>query len=345
MMGCHHGAKNSLDKNYLYFAEKHGCRIYPETKVVDVTPLNGKEDGSDGYRVRTVKSTALFNKQPRIWTAGGIVFAASALGTMDLMFRVKQRGSLPRLSDTLGTRVRTNAESLIGVRVPRTKDDLSKGVAIGSGIYLDEHTHIEATRYPAGSDSMGLLGTVMARGSGFHRILIWFFGLIGSLIRHPWRTVRILHPFGFAKECMILLCMQALEGHIEMKLGRPWYWPFRKVLISRGGKIPTNIPQANDFAQKLAEVSGGTAMSMLNEILFDIPGTAHIMGGCPMGRSAEDGVVDHACRVFNYRNMFACDGSILSANLGVNPSLTITALSERAMSLVPEAEALSPQGK
>jgi cholesterol oxidase len=273
------------------------------------------------------------------------VFAASALGTMDLMFRVKQKGSLPRLSDALGTRVRTNAESLIGVRVPRTKDDLSKGVAIGSGIYLDEHTHIEATRYPAGSDSMGLLGTVMARGSGFHRILIWFFGLIGSLIRHPWRTVRILHPFGFAKECIILLCMQALEGHIEMKLGRPWYWPFRKVLISRGGKIPTNIPQANDFAQKLAEVSGGTALSMLNEILFDIPGTAHIMGGCPMGRSAEDGVVDHACRVFNYRNMYACDGSILSANLGVNPSLTITALSERAMSLVPETEALSSQGR
>lgn len=337
MMGCRHGAKNSLDKNYLYFAGKHGCRIYSETKVVDVAPLNGKEDGSDGYRVRAVKSTALFRKEPRTWTARGIVFAASALGTMDLMFRLKQRGSLPRLSDALGTRVRTNAESLIGVRVPRTKDDLSKGVAIGSGIYLDEHTHIEATRYPAESDSMGLLATVMARGSGIRRIAFWFLGLIGSLLRRPWRTLRALHPFGFARESMILLCMQTLEGHIDMQLGRPWYWPFRKVLLSRGQRIPANIPQANDFAQKLAEVSGGTAMSMLNEILFDIPGTAHIMGGCPMGRSEADGVVDHACRVFRYRNMYACDGSVLSANLGVNPSLTITALSERAMSLVPAA--------
>jgi cholesterol oxidase len=188
---------------------------------------------------------------------------------------------------------------------------------------------------------MGLLATVMARGSGVQRIIIWFLGLFGNLLRHPWRTIRALHPFGFAKESMILLCMQTLDGYISMKLGRPWYWPFRKVLISRGAKIPTNIPQANDFAQKLAEVSGGTAMSMLNEILFDIPGTAHIMGGCPMGRSAADGVVDHACRVFNYQNMYACDGSILSANLGVNPSLTITALSERAMSLVAEAKAVT----
>lgn len=336
MMGCHHGAKNSLDQNYLYFTEKRGGKIFAETRVVDVAPLNGKADGSNGYEVRTVKSTAWFRKQPRRFTARGVVFAASALGTMDLMFRLKQGGSLPALSDQLGTRVRTNAESLIGVRVPHSKDDLSKGVAIGSGIYLDEHTHIEATRYPAGSDAMGLLATLLTKGQpGWTRVLLWLKTLFAALLSHPFKTARSLHPFGWASESIILLCMQTLDGHIDMKLGRPWFWPFQKVLMSHGRKIPTFIPQANEFAQKLAEVSGGAAMSMVSEILFNVPSTAHIMGGCPMGASAGEGVVDHRCRVFGYHNMYACDGSVLSANLGVNPSLTISAVAERAMSFIP----------
>src|SRR3954470_23277665 len=142
MMGCHENAKNTLDKNYLYLAEKHGARVFPETRVVDVVPRNGKADGSDGYEVRKVSSTAFLAKDPHRFTCRGVVFAASALGTMDLLFRLKQSGSLPALSGQLGNRVRTNAESLIGVRVPRSPDDLSKGIAIGSGIYLDEHTHI-----------------------------------------------------------------------------------------------------------------------------------------------------------------------------------------------------------
>lgn len=336
MMGCLHGAKNSLDKNYLYFAEKRGARIFAETRVVDVRPLGDRGDGSEGYEVRTVRSTAFLFKRARRFTARGVVFAASALGTMDLLFRLQQGGSLPALSGRLGTQVRTNAESLIGVRVPHSKDDLSKGVAIGSGIYLDEHTHIEATRYPAGSDSMGLLATLLTKGQpGRARIQLWLKTLVTAFIVHPFKTARILHPFGWASESIILLCMQTMDGCIRMKLGRPWFWPFKKILMSHGPKIPTFIPQANEFAQKLAEVSGGTPMSMVSEILFNVPGTAHIMGGCPMGRSAGDGVVDHQCRVFGYRNMYACDGSILSANLGVNPSLTITALAERAMSLIP----------
>src|ERR1039457_2856 len=146
MVGCRHNAKNSLDKNYLYFAEKHGAKVFAETKVVDVRPLNGKADGSDGYEVRTIKSTAFFRKQPRRFTCRGVVFAASALGTMHLRFRLKRKGSLPAISDQLGNRVRTNSESLIGVRVPHSKEDLSKGIAIGSGFYLDDHTNIEATR-------------------------------------------------------------------------------------------------------------------------------------------------------------------------------------------------------
>jgi cholesterol oxidase len=148
---------------------------------------------------------------------------------MDLLFRLKEEGSLPAVSGQLGKRVRTNAESLIGVRVPHCPEDLSKGVAIGSGIYIDEHTHIEATRYPSGSDSLGLLATPLAGGRpGWNRILTWMGVLARSLLRHPLHTVRCLHPFGWARESLVLLCMQSTESHIEMRSARPWYWPFRR---------------------------------------------------------------------------------------------------------------------
>ena len=337
MVGCRYNAKNTLDKNYLYLAEKHGARVFPETKVVDVRPLH-RTGGADGYEVGTVKSTAWLRLQPRRFTCRAVIFAASALGTMDLLFRLKEKGSLEGLSGRLGSRVRTNAESLIGVRVPRSRDDLSAGVAIGSGIYIDEHTHIEATRYSAGSDLLGLLATVLTGGEpGKGRILLWLRTLAAGLLRHPWRTVRCLHPFGFARETIIFLCMQALDGDIGMRLGRPWYWPFQRVLMSHGKRIPTFIPAANEFAGTLASLAGGTPVSTLTEILFDMPTTAHILGGCPMAAAPSDGVVDRRNRVFGYRNMYICDGSVLAANLGVNPSLTICALTERAMSFIPPA--------
>ena len=334
MMGCRYNAKNTLDKNYLYFAEKNGARIFEETRVVDVSPLHSP-DGENGYEVRTVKSTAWLRRQPRRFTAKAVVFAASALGTMDLLFRMKHRGHLPAISDQLGNRVRTNAESLVGIRTPRSAQDLSKGVAIGSGIYIDRNTHIEATRYPAGSDSIGLLATLLADGRpGWNRILTWFGVLCGSLLRRPLGTIRCLHPFGFARETLIFLCMQSTENHIEMRCGRPWYWPFRHSLYSRGNRVPTYIPQANEFARRTAELAGGIPLSLVNEILFDIPGTAHVLGGCPIGRTRTEGVVDAQHRVFGYRNLYICDGSVIAANLGVNPSLTIAALAERAMSFI-----------
>jgi cholesterol oxidase len=185
---------------------------------------------------------------------------------------------------------------------------------------------------------MGLLATVLTDGEpGRKRILLWLQVLAGSLLRHPLRTLRSLHPFGWARESIILLCMQTLDGHIEMRLGRPWFWPFRRVLRSQGRRIPTFIPQANHFARKIAAAIGGTPMSMVTEILFDVPGTAHILGGCPMADSAERGVVDAQNRLFGYRNLYVCDGSVIAANLGVNPSLTICALTERAMSHIPPA--------
>ena len=338
MMGCRYNAKNSLDKNYLYFAEKYGARVFAETKVVDVACLKGNADGSEGYEVRTVKSTAWLRKDPRRFTCRGVIFAGSALGSMDLLFRLKESGSLPAVSDQLGQRVRTNAESLIGVRVPGAPIDLSKGVAIGSGIHLDEYTHIEAVRYPKGSDFMGLLCTLLTGGRpGWSRILLMLKTFVAAMFRHPVRTVRSLHPFGWAGETLILLCMQTLEGYINMRLGRLWFWPFKKVLVTSGSRIPTFIPQANDFARKIAQMIGGTPMSMITEILFDIPSTAHILGGCAIADSPARGVVDRQNRVFGYKNMYVCDGSVVAANLGVNPSLTICALTERAMTYIPPA--------
>ncbi|PSH04476.1 MAG: cholesterol oxidase [Acidobacteria bacterium] len=338
MMGCRNGAKNTLDQNYLYFAEKNGAQIFPETKVVDVKPLKGAADGGEGYEVRTVNSLAWMRKRSKLFTCRSVVFAASSLGTTELLFRLKDKGSLTAISDQLGKHIRTNSESLIGVRVAGSREDLSKGVAIGSGIYIDENTHVEAVRYPDGSDAMSFLSTILTGGRpGFGRISLWARNLSVSLIRHPLKTLRILQPFGWARECVILLCMQALDSHIDMCWVRPWFWPFRKFLVSRGTKVPTFIPKANEFAQIFARIAGGTAMSMLPEILFDVPGTAHCLGGCVIGDSPANGVVDSQHRVFGYKNMYVCDGSVISANLGVNPSLTITALAERAMTFIPRA--------
>ncbi|AHM61077.1 glucose-methanol-choline oxidoreductase [Flammeovirgaceae bacterium 311] len=337
MMGCRHGAKNTLDLNYLYLAEKRGAHIFPETKVVDVKPLGNKADGSEGYQVTTESSTSFFRKNRKTFSCRGVVFSASALGTMELLFQLKDKGSLPRISSKLGSYVRTNCESLIGVRTAG-KVDYSRGVAIGSGIYIDDHTHIEATRYPSGSDAMSLMTTLLTIGRPDpSRILVLLKNLLLSFLRHPVKTFRVLQPAGWARQSVIMLCMQALEGHINMRYKRSWYWPFAKSMQSSGHKIPTFIPEANDFAQKLSALSGGTAMSMVSEILFNIPSTAHILGGCVMAQSATAGVIDHRHRVFGYKNMYVCDGSVVSANLGVNPSLSITALSERAMSFLPPA--------
>jgi cholesterol oxidase len=337
-MGCRYGAKNTLDLSYLYLAEKHGARVFPETRVVDVKPLAGSAVGSDGYEVHTVRSTSWTRLRHQHFTCGGVVFAASSLGTMELLFQLREKGSLPAISPQLGKHVRTNSESLIGARVPSSSEDLSQGIAIGSRIHIDEHTHIEAVRYPRGSDTMSFLTTLLTDGRpGPWRIALWLKNICGAVVRHPFRALRMFQPFGWARESVILLCMQALDGHIEMRWQRPWFRPFHKALVSRGNKVPTYIPQANEFAKRFAQIAGGSPMSMLPEIIFNIPGTAHCIGGCVIAASDERGVVDFRQRVFRYKNMYICDGSVIGANLGVNPSLTITALAERAMGFIPPA--------
>jgi cholesterol oxidase len=329
MVGCRYNAKNTLDKNYLYFAEKRGAKVIAETRVTEIRPLG--EDGSAGYEIDTERSTARLFKHKQTLRARNVVLSASALGTLDLLLKMKLRGVLPALSDRLGEGVRTNSESILGVRVPGARFDMSKGIAIGSGIHLDRFTHIEATRYSRGSDFLGLIATMMVTGSGRMRILKW----IGSMFRHPIKFARAAWPFGWARQTLILLVMQTIDATLRMTLRRRWYWPFSKRLSTVGARIPTNIPQANEFALRAAEQVGGTALTSTSEILFDMPMTAHCIGGAVMGTTAADGVIDSQHRVFGYRNLYVVDGSAVGANLGVNPSLTITALAERAMSFIP----------
>jgi cholesterol oxidase len=239
---------------------------------------------------------------------------------------------LPSISSRLGKKVRTNSESILGVRFPKGGDSMSGGLAGGASFYLNERTHIGVVRYPEGSDAIGLMMTPLSGGRpGLDRVLKWML----TLIRHPLRALQVHNPIGFARQTMLLLVMQTAEAHLNIRLKRKKILPFSKSFVTEGKRIPSSIPDADDFARRAAEKFGGIATTMLSEVLLNIPTTAHCMGGCVMGRNADGGVVDAKSRVFGYKNMMVCDGSVLSANLGVNPSLTITALTEHAMSHVP----------
>jgi cholesterol oxidase len=334
MVGCRYGGKNTLDKNYLYLAERGGAEVFPETLVTDARPVNGTADGGDGYEIHTESSTGLLFKNRHIYRARGVVFSGGVLGTVKLLMESKLRGSLPLLSDQLGQVVRTNSESIIGVQFPESAGDMSEGVAIGSGVWIDDHTHIEATRYSAGSDALGLLLTPLPKTtSGANRIISW----LNAILRHPLRFLKVINPIGMAKRTNILLVMQDYDGRIKLRLKRSFFPPFRQKLATSGEPIPACIPQANSFAERMAEESGGTPVTAITEILFNVPTTAHILGGATMGENPATGVIDGENRVFNYKNMYVCDGSVVSANLAVNPSLTITALTEQAMSHIKPA--------
>ncbi|MDV6236047.1 GMC family oxidoreductase [Leptospira ellisii] len=338
MVGCRYNAKNTLDKNYLHFAEKAGAEIFAETKAARLIPLG--EDGSEGYEIHTERSTSFFGFPKRILKAKGVVLSAGVLGTLGVLLRMKEEGILPKLSNKLGHVVRTNSESLIGVTLKDKNADLSHGIAITSSVFPDEHTHIEPVRYSDGADAMnGLAAGVIVDGGGKIPRQLRF---LIEVLKHPVSSISLLNPIGFARRTIILLVMQTVDNSIEIVRKRRWIWPFRRTLSSTqesGEKIPTYIPVANEFARRLAKITNGVARSSINEALLDIPATAHILGGCNIGETSESGVVDLQNRVFGYRNLLVCDGSMIPANLGVNPSLTIAALAERAMSFVP------PKGK
>jgi cholesterol oxidase len=330
MCGCRYNAKNTLDKNYLYLAEKRGVTVIPETEVTDILPRGPAE-----YEIRTKRVTDFILKRKETFRSKGIVLAAGVLGTVPLLFRCRDRGSLVRISDRVGTFVRTNSEALVGATARERDVDYSKGISIASGFYPDDDTHIEMVRYGAGHDFMGTLGTILTGGGG--KVPRWV-RLLGSVFRHPLDFARLLTPFGWAKRTGILLVMQPAHNHLRLDLKRRWWWPFSKLVDSEwssDAKVPKFFPVANDAAERLAEKMDGIPSSLLPEVVFHLTSTAHILGGCPMGGSPSEGVIDPYGRVFGYENLYIADGSIIPANLSVNPSLTITALSEWVMSHIP----------
>ncbi len=334
MVGCRHGAKNTLVKNYLWFAEKLGVEILPERQVTEITPL-GSEDGSDGYRVTSRRAGAwLTRRRTNNLTARGVVVAAGALGTNKLLADCRHRGSLPRLSDRVGHVVRSNSESIQAVTAPDDERNFAESVAITSSIYPHPDTHIEVVTYGHGGDLMSRLFTVMTGpGTRVTRPLKW----VGAMLRHPLRTLRLLWPLGWSRRTVILLVMQTTDAAMRLV-------PKRK-LLRRGIRLqteqdperpnPTYIPAAGRVAEWFAQRTGGIAQSGITESSLNIPTTAHILGGAVIGDGPEHGVVDAANRVYGYENLMVCDGAAIPANPGVNPSLTITALAEHAMAQVP----------
>jgi cholesterol oxidase len=328
MTGCKVGAKNVLLKNYLHFAIQNGAEIRANQKVVDIIPDKG------GYTVTARHPGALALRRTTYHT-NGIVVAAGVLGTLRLLSSLKEKGRIP-VSERLGDSVRTNSESLLGVRCFGKDVNLAEGVAITSGIYLDPETHVEPVRYPAGSNIMGLITTLLTdKETGKNRVIL----LLKNILRHPFLALKALWPGKWAKQSIILLVMQSRDNRIRLKSKRKWFGGIKLKSSLEPGveRVPVYIPKANEYARKMAELFHGVAMSNIYEVLFDTPLTAHILGGCPIGTSPDDGVVDTRQHLFGVDNFLVVDGSVIPANLGVNPSLTITAMSERAMSLIPDA--------
>ena len=331
MVGCREGAKNTLVKNYLWFAEKRGVDILPERAAVDIRPI-GAEDGADGYVVTTERPGAWFRKQRRTFTARGIVMSAGALGTNQLLAQCKLSGSLPRISGRLGHLVRTNSESILAVTLPEGMARPWNDVAISASVYPRADTHIEFVTYGKHGDAMALLYTLLTGdGTRLTRPLMW----LGNIVRHPLTFLRTLWPVGWSRRTVLFLVMQSLDNAIAFRAKRGLFGGVSLTTEQDPEKPnPTFIEIGNRAAAWLAQKTGGYAQSMVLEAWANIPTTAHILGGAVIGRDAASGVVDQQNRLFGYRNFLVCDGSTVPANPGVNPSLTITAMTEHAMSRV-----------
>jgi cholesterol oxidase len=329
MVGCRFNAKNTLDKNYLYFAEAKGARVIPETTVVDL------ERSGDSWIVTTHRSGAWFKKRTRAFRAHQIVFSAGALGTTRLLLELAEKGRLPNLSDRIGYQTRTNSEALVGA-VARSRDvDYSAGIAITSSIHPNDETHIEPVRYGKGSNALGLLATILVDGGPGMPRQLRFLGQAG---RHPITFLRSLSVWHWSERGIILLVMQTRDNSLRMLRKKGGFRTRLTTEQGSGEPNPTYIPEANEAARLAAIEMNGMGGSTLNEVLIDTPTTAHILGGAPIGRDADHGVIDSYHRVFGCEGLHVVDGAAIGANLGVNPSLTITAMAERAMSLWPNAD-------
>lgn len=327
MVGCRHNAKNTLDRNYLYLAEQLGVRIMAESNVQSIRAVAG------GYKVETVCSTS-FRRRPRTFRCRGVILAAGVLGSVALLLRCRQTGSLPSISEQLGRFVRTNSETLVGGTRRRGNRDYSRGIAIASGFFPDDQTQVQMVRYGAGQDFMSLLCTLLVPDRPPWPRLLQF---VIEVVHRPLKFLRLLNPFGWARRSGILLVMQTAPGRFDLTWKRPWYWPFRARLIARNeSEQPpvVRLPLANDLAERLATKMDGDSSAAVTEVLFNLSTTAHILGGCCMGE-----VVDRQGRLLGHDNFYIVDGSVIPSNLGVNPSLTITALAEWIMSQIPRKPA------
>ncbi|MFK0155160.1 GMC family oxidoreductase N-terminal domain-containing protein [Streptomyces sp. NPDC090493] len=343
MTGCRHGAKNTLNENYLHLAEQAGAEVHPMTTVVSVT-----DDSRGGYAIATLPTDDR-KAEGRIFTARRVVVAAGTYGTQTLLHRMKAGGQLPYLSDRLGDLTRTNSEALVGAQTDdrryrkahgTPKADFTKGVAITSSIHPDENTHIEPVRYGKGSNAMGGLSILQVPyAEGSSRALGW----LANAVRHPLLVLRSLSNRRWSERTIIGLVMQSLDNSLTTYLKPDGVG--KGLLTARqghGAPNPKQIKAASEAATVLAAEINGFAGSNVGE-LMGTPLTAHFLGGCPIGDSRETGVIDPYHRLYGHPGISVVDGAAVSANLGVNPSLTITAQAERAMSYWPNKGEADPR--
>ncbi len=328
MIGCGVGAKNTLDKNYLWFAEQAGAQIVPETRATCI------RDRGDGFVVEA-RSTFGWRARRRSWRARRVVVAGGVLGTVNLLGKSKLRGGLPRLSPRLGDVVRTNSEAILIADTPDTSADFGDHVAITSKLKADDDTFIEMVRFNRGSGALFWLSAPLFEASRLPRPLAY----AGAVLRRFPQVLRGLWPFGRAARSAIVLAMQPTAGHLRLRVRRRWLGGTTLSSELPEGEEPPvgEIPVATDITRRLAAVLGGDAWQSLWTALFGSPTTAHILGGCTIGATAAEGVVDESGQAHGHPGLYVVDGSVVPANLGVNPSLTITALAEHFMAQVPPA--------
>jgi cholesterol oxidase len=332
LVGCRYNAKNTLMKNYLYFAEKNGATVIPEVKARDIKPLPwGQADGAR-YEVHYRSSTSV---RPRrlVVRARNVIVSAGTLGTLELLFRCRDvTKSLNRISEHLGNRVRTNSENILGVTARKQDLDFSKGIAISSIFSADEVTRVEPVRFSDGSSFIRVLIAPLIEGA--HSIPTRILKTIWAIIRHPWDFLYAKFFSRWGRYTTILLVMQTEENLTRIRLGRSFFTFGRKALVIQHEKEHSadSLPLANEITRAFAERINGIAATSFTDSLFNFPTTAHLMGGVPFGRDETEGVIDLNFQVFNYPGLYVVDGSVMPANPGVNPSLTITALAEYAMS-------------
>ncbi|MFD4353322.1 GMC oxidoreductase [Nocardia sp. NPDC058518] len=326
MLGCRVGAKNTLEKNYLYFAEKHGVRIESERTVTDIRPA-GSDDGSDGYLVTTERSGAWLRRDRQVHRAHGVVIAAGALGTNLLLRKCKDKGGLPQLSERIGELVRTNSEAIVAVTARDRHKDMRAELAITSSVHPDEHTHFTNNTYGVRGDAMSLNFGPLTSGAG-RRLQ---FAL--AILSNPLRWLNPFRPRGWSQRSVVFTVMQSLDSSLSLRPRRPGG---RVNTAISEGTAPSNfLPIANRVAELAAKHIDGYPQTAVLESLISTPTTAHILGGAVIADSPERGVVDRYRRAFGYHNFLITDGSTVPANVGVNPSLTIAAMAEEAISHVP----------